>query len=214
MIDTLAFAIFLLLAEKFGSECLTATSLAFTINGMIFIPMIGMAQATSILVGQRLGENLPDDAERIIWKGLACSLLYMSVFALLFILAPNVVILLFESEGNPEQWVLVANHLRIVLVFIAIYSLFDSIAVVLAFGLKGAGDTFFVTRVSLILSWPIMVIPSYLAGRYDWSFYWTWGFASAYIAAQGICFYYRFRVGKWKSMRVIENAEFGIRSAE
>jgi MATE family multidrug resistance protein len=35
---------------------------------------------------------------------------------------------------------------------------------------------------------------------------WAWWFATAHIFAMAICFYFRFRSGKWKAMRVIEPA--------
>ena len=41
-----------------------ATSLAFTINAVAFVPMIGLNIAVSTLVGQKLGENRPDLAAR------------------------------------------------------------------------------------------------------------------------------------------------------
>jgi MATE family multidrug resistance protein len=36
------------------------------------------------------------------------------------------------------------------------------------------------------------------------SLYWAWAFATVYIIAMSICFFLRFRTGKWKQMRVIE----------
>ena len=37
----------------------------------------------------------------------------------------------------------------------------------------------------------------------------AWVFATAYIVAMAVCFFLRFRTGKWKSMRVIEAAPAG-----
>jgi len=51
-----------------------------------------------------------------------------------------------------------------------------------------------------------MVVPTYLVVWYEASLYWAWGFATAYIVVMAVCFYFRFRSGKWKSMRVIEQA--------
>jgi MATE family multidrug resistance protein len=34
--------------------------------------------------------------------------------------------------------------------------------------------------------------------------YWAWSFATLHIIAMSLCFWLRFRHGKWKSMRVIE----------
>jgi multidrug resistance protein, MATE family len=58
----------------------------------------------------------------------------------------------------------------------------------------------------LFLAWPVMVLPAWLAWRFDWGLYWAWAFASLYIGLQAGCFLVRFRGGKWKAMRVIEPA--------
>jgi MATE family multidrug resistance protein len=55
------------------------------------------------------------------------------------------------------------------------------------------------------LAWPIMVGPTFVLVRSGGSIYWAWGFATAYIVAMAGCFSLRFRTGKWKSMRVIED---------
>ena len=94
--------------------------------------------------------------------------------------------------------------------FVAVYSLFDTMNIVFSFALRGAGDTRFVTIVSLFLSWPIMVLPTWAAWKYGWGLYWAWGFASAYVIALGITFLLRFQAGKWKSMRVIERTRPGM----
>jgi hypothetical protein len=57
---------------------------------------------------------------------------------------------------------------------------------------------------SLGPAWPLMMIPTWAAWRYDWGLYWAWGFARLYIIAMGLIFLLRFRTGIWKSMRVIE----------
>ncbi|TMQ34676.1 MAG: hypothetical protein E6K70_06420 [Planctomycetota bacterium] len=101
---------------------------------------------------------------------------------------------------GPEVAALVPVLLR----FVALYSLFDTMNIVFSFALRGAGDTRFVTVVALFLAWPIMVLPTYLAGRYGWGLYYAWAFASAYVIALGFAFLGRFLAGKWKTMRVIE----------
>ena len=77
-------------------------------------------------------------------------------------------------------------------------------SLVFSFALRGAGDTRFVTVVALGLAWPLMVLPTWAASYYGWGLYWAWAFASAYIIALALTFLLRFRTGKWKSMRVIE----------
>ena len=123
---------------------------------------------------------------------------------LLYVLFPTLFLLPFQGDNAPSQWGPIVERTAVVLWFVAAFSLFDAVNIVLNFALRGAGDTVFVSLVSLSLAWPIMVLPSWMAYKYGWSFYWTWAFVTAYVAAQATCFFVRFRAGKWKSMRVIE----------
>ncbi len=54
------------------------------------------------------------------------------------------------------------------------------------------------------LAWPLMVIPTALVVHFGGSVYWAWVFATLHIIGMSVCFWFRFRSGKWKSMRVIE----------
>lgn len=89
----------------------------------------------------------------------------------------------------------------------AFYSIFDTLNIIFASALKGAGDTHWVMLASVVLSWTLLVIPSYLASVvYNWGIYVAWCFVTLYIVALGIAFLFRFWGGKWEAMRVIEHA--------
>jgi MATE family multidrug resistance protein len=94
----------------------------------------------------------------------------------------------------------------VLLRFVAVYTLFDGINLVFSFALKGAGDTRFVTKVMMVLAWPVMVLPTWAAQEFGWGLYWAWAFASTYIIVLAMIFLLRFRGGRWKTMRVIEAA--------
>jgi MATE family multidrug resistance protein len=131
---------------------------------------------------------------------------YIVLVAAAYLLIPGVLVSVFESDRDPEQFAAIAAVVPTLLVCVAIYSLADSANLTFAFALRGAGDTRFVTIVTFVLAWPIMVIPTYLVVVNGGSVYWAWVFASAHIIAMSLCFWLRFRSGKWKSMRVIEAA--------
>jgi MATE family multidrug resistance protein len=205
VLDMIAYSAFVLMAGWFSDAAMAATSFTITINNLAFIPMIGMGQAVSILVGRRLGGDRPDLAERSTLSGFKLAFAYMTTIGLLYILTPSLFIERFRGD-DPAAFAAVAATVRTLLWFVALYCVFDSVNLIFSFALRGAGDTLYVTCVSLVLSWPMMVIPTWLAWKFGWSFYWTWAFASAYIAAQSVCFVVRFRRGRWKTMRVIEAA--------
>lgn len=206
-LDMTAFTGFLILSGWFGDTELAASSLAFTINNVAFIPMVGLSQAIGILVGQKLGQDLPEEARRATILGFRISACYMLFIASQFVGFPDLFIDLFANEEKQgKDWIQVKEMLRTLFWFVAAYAIFDSMTLVFAAALRGSGDTIYPTIVSLTLAWPVMVLPTYLAVRNGWGLNWAWTFLTLYIAAQAVCYYLRFLGGKWKSMRVIEKA--------
>jgi MATE family multidrug resistance protein len=203
MFEGLSFTVFLNLVGKFGAVQLAATNVAFAINIAGLVPMLGMGQAVGVVVGQRLGQDRPDLAARGTWMGFWMALLYIAVGVLLYLFAPGACMYPFRNDAD-AAWIEVAQLVPVLLRFVALYSLFDTMNIVFSFALRGAGDTRFVTIISLFLSWPIMVLPTWAALHFGWGLYWAWGFASAYVIALGFTFLFRFQAGKWKTMRVIE----------
>jgi MATE family multidrug resistance protein len=205
-LDVLVFHVFVQLVGRLGEAATGATTLTVRLNMVAFLPMMGMGQAVSILVGQRLGADRPDLAERSVYTGLKWVFGYMSLVAATYLLMPDLLVSVFESNRDPESFAALAAAVPTLLACVAMYSLADAVNVTFSFALRGAGDTRFVSLLTFALAWPIMVAPTFLLVRAGGSLYWAWGFATAYIIAMAFCFTLRFRSGKWKSMRVIEPA--------
>jgi MATE family multidrug resistance protein len=204
-IDTMGFSAFILIMGRLGTIKLAATNIAFNINTLAFMPMIGFGIAVSVLVGQHLGNNRPDLAERGVYSGFQLTLLYMVSIAALYVLVPNLFLLPYASQADPANFELIKRLVVILLRFVAVYSIFDTFTIIFASAIKGAGDTRFTMFAILFMSLFVFVLPSYVALLWlDAGIYAGWGIASTYIASLGLLFFFRFLRGKWKSMRVIE----------
>jgi MATE family multidrug resistance protein len=205
-LDVLVFHLFTQMVGRLGDAAMGATTLAVRLNMIAFLPMLGLGQAVCILVGQRLGGDRPDLAEKSTFTGLRWMLGYMGLVALVYLTLPRVLVSLFESERDPGHFQAVADIVPTLLAYVAVFSLADALNLTFAFALRGAGDTRFVSLMTFSLAWPIMVIPTFLVVQMGGSVYWAWVFATAHIFVMAVCFYLRFRAGKWKTMRVIEAA--------
>ncbi len=213
MLNILGFAIFIALVGRISPVYLTATSMAFQINLLAFMPMVGFSMAVSTLVGQTLGRNRPDLAQKSTWSAAYLTITYMSLIAAGYVLVPELFMYPFSAQANPAEYTAIRPIVIKLLCLVAAYSLFDTGNLIFSAALKGAGDTRFVMVVSLVLNWVIMVIPSYLAVRlakgFD-SLYWAWTALTAYVCVLAVLFLLRFLAGKWKSMRVIEAVPVAI----
>ena len=103
-----------------------------------------------------------------------------------------------------EEFAAIVAVVPTLLLFVAFFSLADAVNLSFAFALRGAGDTKYVTVLTFCLAWPLMVIPTALTVWLGGNVYLCWLFATLHILGMSVCFWFRFRSGKWKSMRVIE----------
>ena len=205
-LDVFVFLVFIQLVGRLGEAAVGATTLTIRLNMVAFLPMFGLGQAVSVLVGRRLGEDRPDLAEKTAHTGLRWVFGWMCLVAATYLLLPELLVRLFESGRDPERFAEVAALVPHLLVCVAVYSLADAVNVTFVFALRGAGDTWFVSLLTFALAWPIMVVPTFLVVQSGGSLYWAWAAATTYIIAMAACFYLRFRSGRWKTMRVIEPA--------
>ncbi len=207
-LDGLAFLLFTILIGRMGPVPLAATSVTFTLNAVLFLPAMGVAQAVEVLVGRRLGEDRPDLAERTTFTGLWCVGGYMLAGAAVFVCLPALLLWPFANANDPD-WPAIAAEVVVLLRFVAVYSIFDSVNLVVSFALRGAGDTRFVAVAGFGLAWLTMVLPTWAITRAGGSVTTAWLFATLYICLLAGVFVWRFAQGKWKSMRVIETVAVG-----
>jgi MATE family multidrug resistance protein len=204
-LDGLAFLLFTILVGRMGTVPLAATSVTFTLNAVAFLPAMGLAQAVEILVGRRLGEDRPDVAQQTTMMGLWLVGVLMLFAAAAFVGLPDVLLWPFANSHDPD-WPVVSELVVVLLRFVAVYSLFDSVNLVFSFALRGAGDTRFVAIAAFSLAWPTMLLPTWAMVRLGGGVTAAWAFATLYICCLAGLFVVRFWQGKWRSMRVIEPA--------
>lgn len=186
-----------------------ATSLAFAINAVAFVPMIGLNIAVSTLVGQKLGENRPDLAERATWTAMVMAMLYTGFCAVLYLTMPDSFLMLHAAFADDPNFPQVRQTTVVLLRFVALYCFFDATQIVLVGALRGAGDTRFVLFNATIISAVAILTGLYLQKTFAWretgyGLYGWWWVMTAWLCVLGISYLVRFSQGRWKSIRVIE----------
>jgi MATE family multidrug resistance protein len=205
-IDVAGFTVFLLIVGRLGTTELAATNIALNINSIAFMPMIGFGIAISMITGQNIGRGDIATAERSIWAGFQLCFTYMSLVAATYFFFPEIYIFPFASQADPARFAAIGSLAVVLLKFVALYSLFDTLNMVFASAIKGAGDTRFVMLIVLVLSICGLIIPSYIAvAVLHKGIIAVWVIASAYISVLGISYFIRFLSGRWKHMKVIEH---------
>jgi MATE family multidrug resistance protein len=204
-LEMTGFTGFVLIVGRLGTASLAATNIAFNINTLAFMPMIGCGIAISVIVGQYIGADKSELAQTSAYSGFHMALIYMSSIAAAYALVPDVFVAPFAAQADPQGFAEIYGFSVILLRFVAVYSIFDTMNIIFCSAIKGAGDTRFVMFMTTILSVFVLIIPTYLAiAVFKFGLMVSWVIATIYIMLLGIVFYLRFLGGKWKSMRVIE----------
>jgi MATE family multidrug resistance protein len=211
MLDVSGFAVFMLLVGKLGLVETEATSLTFRISQVAFMPVWGFGMATAILVGQKLGEDRPELAERSAWTALGLCLAYMGTISLLFVLTPQLFLYGFFLHGTEaaattsEVRELTIRLMR----FVAAYNLFDAVVIIFVSVLRGAGDTRFVMGLSVCMATVLAGGTAVGVNSFRLNVYGAWTFITVWVWVLGLIYWLRYRLGPWRGMRVIEQVHHG-----
>jgi MATE family multidrug resistance protein len=206
LLDVTGFTVFIFALNALGDVAKQASSLAFSISSLAFMPIYGLHIAVSVLVGERLGENRDDLAARATLTTLQISWLYMAVISLLYALVPEIFLSAFYANGSMStgQHAAVRDLAATLLLFVAAYNLLDATQMIFVGTLKGAGDTQFLLRVSLVLA-TLLATFSYLSVKvWKLDVYGCWLLVVFWCLIAAVTYLFRYRQGKWRSMRVIE----------
>src|ERR1044072_6412062 len=187
--DVLAWALFLsFVIVRFGTHALAAQNYMFRFLMVSFMPCFGLSAAVTALVGRYVGAGRNDIAAQRAHLGFKVATGYMLSCGLAYFFARRPLMQLFTHD--PEA-------LRVgmtLLVFAAIYQLFDSMFVIYNGALRGAGDTFWPSIVTGFAVWTIKLSGGSLTARYFPRFgvAGPWTLASIYGAFLGVFMLTRF----------------------
>jgi putative MATE family efflux protein len=185
------------IVSTFGSVAVAGYTIAVRIIIFAILPSWGLSGAAATLVGQNLGANKPDRAERSVWLTGFYNVLFLGGVAVLFISFPESIIRLFTTD--PAVIPYGVDCLRIV----SYGNLAYAYGMVMVQSFNGAGDTFTPTTVNVFGYW-LFQIPV----AYSLAFHTNLGsrgvFAAIPIAETAIAIVgvTLFRRGRWKLKKI------------
>jgi MATE family multidrug resistance protein len=140
---------------------------------------------------------------RTTWLAFGVTTAYTLVFAAVYLFAPHAILKPYGiGADQPVVEQLVVHLLRLV----ALYAVFDAMAVVFSAAIRGAGDTRFAMFLSVTLGLVFLVLPTVVAAQYGRDgFNAAWYSVAVFLFVLGFAFLARFQQGRWKTMRVIEH---------
>ncbi len=182
--------------NHFGQATVTANNYMMQYMKVSFMPAFGLSSAVTALVGRYIGAGRLDLARQRAHLGFKVALCYMILCGSFFFLGRHVLIGLFSDD--PE----VIRIGALLLLFAAVYQLFDALYVIYIGALRGAGDTNIPAWVTAGLCW-LLVVGGGTAisfGAPQLGPMGPWMVAGLYGITIGTFLFIRFTRGDWKSI--------------
>lgn len=197
IVARLGFLVFVKIAASFGTIAVAATQIAFSIFGLSFMPGVAFAIAASTLVGQALGAERPELAEKYGWQVRKLGIYVAGAIGVGFIAFAPYIMMLYTTE--PEIIEKGALAIRIM----GFIQISQATQFILSGALRGAGDTKYPLYSTIIGVWVFRVTLSVLfIYGFGMDLYGIWLAAAADQFVRSVLIYRRFQKGAWKTVRV------------
>lgn len=183
--------------SHFGSNALAGYTIAIRVIIFALLPAWGMANAAATLVGQNLGAQQPERAEKSVWKAGFYNMLFLGSITVLFFFSAHWIVSLFNNTKE------VVDYGTLCLRIVCLGYIFYSYGMVISQSFNGAGDTRTPTILNFFGFWLFQIPLAYVLARVfnagPQGVFWAISISESLIAVAAIIL---FKKGNWKKVTV------------
>lgn len=200
LIETASWLGLVRILASFGSAALAGYTIAMRVAIFAMLPAWGLAMSAATLVGQNLGANEPERAERSVSTIAKYNVSFLGGVGVILAVIPGPIVSVFTTDAAVAPYA--ADSLRIV----ALGFFFFGYGMVAVQAFNGAGDTTTPLLVNIACFWMFKIPMAYLLAR---SF--GMGPRGVFIAIaaaytfQAVVAGLLFRRGRWKTMTIAKS---------
>ena len=186
----------MIIAES-GTAAVSGYGTAIRICIFTLMPAWGLANAAATLVGQNLGANQPDRAEKSVWRSAFLTFCFFAIVAVVFFLFGKQLMSFFTQD---KAAIIAGTEC---LQILAIGYVFFAYGMIVSQAFNGAGDTRTPTYINLVVFWFLQIPLAWVLAKF-----FKMGPTGVYIAIAvsqtilAIVSIFIFRKGKWKLVSV------------
>lgn len=196
------------IVSTFNPAVVAAYGLGNRLISLIFLPAMGLGQATNTIVGQNLGAGKPERAERATWlaaKVVAGVLLVAAVVAYAF---AESIVGVFIATGTDQAAATVAHGADFLRIAAGMFAFTGVLQVVLG-AFRGAGNTGTALAFSVVTLWAVRVpVTAYLVFVAGWGPTGIWAGVALGDVLGALTATLWFTRGTWKST-IVDTAGAG-----
>ena len=155
LISTSSWIVIMRVVALYGSAPIAAYTVALRLIEFALLPAWGLGNAAATLVGQNLGAEKPERAERSVWRASKYNAIFMTAIGIVMIVLAPQIVSLFSTEPDVIRYG--TNCLRILGVGYPMYA----VGMIIIQALNGAGDTATPSVMNFICFWLIQIPLAY-----------------------------------------------------
>lgn len=208
-LEMASFSVLQMALGKISVATLAASAVSFGLQGFVYAPIVAMANAGAILIGQERGALRMYNFKFIIRKVLVISNIYSLIMLFIMWYFPSQLITLYSSDSggsDPEVLAQMQHIARYFLLITGIWLIPDTFFNTYMQVLKALGDSKFLSITIVSAGFLLVVLPSLFLMRVDafWAKYAIYSTTIIYVVVLWIIFSLRYRSEKWKDNHVID----------
>ena len=185
-----------IIAES-GTAAVSGYGTAIRICIFTILPAWGLANAAATLVGQNLGANQPQRAEKSVWRTAFIAFCFFAVVSVIFFVFGEPLMRFFTQDEASITAGTECLHI------LAIGYVFFAYGMIISQAFNGAGDTRTPTYINLFVFWVLQIPLAWVLAKYfnmgPTGVYIAIGVSETVLAIISIMI---FRKGKWKLVKV------------
>ncbi|MDE0634320.1 MAG: MATE family efflux transporter [Candidatus Poribacteria bacterium] len=189
---------FLWVLGPYGKNVVAAYTVCMRLRIFVMNPGFGIANAVAPVVGQNLGANQIERAEKSTRMGNILGTTVMAGIGALFLIFPQIFIQIFSNDAE------VIKIGSVYLQFLSLTFGFIAFSLVLGKALNGAGDTFSPMIITLAAQMGVglglVILLSHFIGLKG-----VWIGIALSNVVQGAAMWLWYRTGRWKTIKIIKN---------
>jgi len=190
--------------HSYGDDMATATTVVFNWDNVSFQPLLGMQVAVTTLVGRAMGKGEPELAVKTARSGFKVSFAFGCCLVAAFWLLTPQLVNVFAPANSALDYSQVRAYAMPMLRLAGFYLLTDVVLVISSGVLRGAGDTLWCMVIHFANNFLITMIILYCVHKLELPPVRVWGFFVVLGALSCSTFFARYKMGRWKQLRIIE----------
>ncbi len=160
LVGSLSWIVLVRLMAAFGSAAMAGYTIAVRLVMFAMLPAWGLGNAAATMVGQALGANNPDRAERAVWTAARYNVVFLGVMGLTFVILARAIVGGFTHD--PAVADVAVYGLRVIAFGFPLFAF----GMTLTQSFNGAGDTATPTRINIAVFWLFEIPLAWVLARH------------------------------------------------